>query len=196
MTIRSIFASAAILVTVAAAGHAQSITDQVVSQLTAEGYSRIEVKRLGTTVKVEAQKGGRELEVIYDSATGAVLKEEVNPIRPGDDTTPGVYLSGRGDDNRSDRSQGRGGLLAGSVSDDGPNHDVGDDHGGMRDDDDDHDDDHGGMRGDDDDHDDDHGGMRDDDDDDDRRGGRRADDRDDDDDSGRGRGRGRSSDDD
>ena len=182
MTIRRIFASAAILVTVAAAGHAQSITDQVVSQLTAEGYSRIEVKRLGTTVKVEAQKGGRELEVIYDSATGAVLKEEVNPIRPGDDTTPGVYLSGRGDDNRSERSQGRGGLLAGSVSDDGPNHDAGDDHGGMRGDDD-HDDDHGGMRNDD--HDDDDG---------DRRGGRRADDRDDDDDSGRGRGR--SSDDD
>ena len=185
MSIRRILAGAAVLITVAAAGNAQSLIDQAVSQLTEQGYSRIEVKRLGTTVKIEAQKGGRELEVVYDSATGAVLKQEVNQIREGDDTTPGVYISGRGDDNRSDRSRGRGGRLADGISD----HSADDDHAG----DDDHDDDHGGM-GDDDDRDDDRGRGRGDDDradDDDDDDDDRADDDDDDDGEGRGRGRGR-----
>ena len=188
MSIRRILASAAVLVTIAAAGNAQSLIDQAVSQLTEQGYTRIEVKRLGTTVKVEAQRDGRELEVVYDSATGTVLKQEVNQIRAGDDTTPGVYISGRGDDNRSDRSRGRGGRLADGISDDSSDDMSNDDH------DDDHGDDHA------EDHGDDHGGMRGDDDrDDDRRGGRGADDDDDGDDDkgrGRGRGRGRSSDDD
>ena len=220
MSIRRILASAAVLVTVAAAGNAQSLIDQAVSQLTEQGYSRIEVKRLGTTVKVEAQKGDRELEVVYDSATGDILKQEVNQIRDTDDTTPGVYISGRGDDNRSDRSRGRGGRLADDSSDDGVGHDVGDDHGDMGNDDDhgndhggmgnddDHGDDHGGMGNDDDrdddhggmdnddDRDDDHGGMNNDDDHDDDRDDRAEDDDHDDSGRGRGRGRGRSSDDD
>ena len=185
MSIRRILAGAAVLITVAAAGNAQSLIDQVTSQLTAQGYSRIEVKRLGTTVKVEAQRDGRELEVVYDSATGAIVKQEVNQIRAGDDTTPGVYVSGRGDDNRSDRSQGRGGRLADGIDDDSSDDDHGDDHGGLR-----GNDDHRGGRGDradDDSHDDDRRGGR---------GDRADDDSNDDDDRGRGRGRGRGGDDD
>lgn len=175
MSIRRILASAAVFVTIAAAGHAQSIADQAVRQLTAQGYSRIEVKRLGTTVKIEAQRNGRELEVVYDAATGAILKQDVNRIRPSDDTTPGIYVSGRGHDSRSDRSQGRGGRLGDDTlsgsDDNGVGHDVGDDHSNHHDGKD-----HGGRR-----NDDDHGENHD------RRGSHVADHKGDDDHDGRGR---------
>ena len=176
MSIRLSLASAAVLATIAAAGHAQSIADQVVSQLTAEGYTRIEVKTGPTQVKVEAIRDGRELEAVYDLATGAILKQQVNAIDDDDDTTPGGEVDTRDRDFVD---------AAGNVHDD-------DDDDGNRGLGIDHDDDDRPGRGrgrdddmDDDDHDDDHGSDDDDDDD------HASDDDDEDDDSGRGRGRGR-----
>ena len=183
MSIRLSLASAAVLATIAAAGHAQSIADQVVSQLTAEGYTRIEVKTGPTQVKVEAIRNGRELEAVYDLATGAILKQEVNAIGADDDTTPGVEIDTRNRDfvdaagnvHDDDDDDGNRGLGIDRDDDDRPGRGRGrDDH--M--DDDDNDDNHG--------RDDDDRGSDDEDDDD-----RASDDDDDDDDSGRGRGRGR-----
>ena len=203
MSIRLTFASAAVLATIAAAGHAQSVADQVVSQLTEQGYTRIEVKTGPTQLKVEAIRGGRELEAVYDLATGAILKQEVNAIGADDDTTPGVEIDARdrdfvdaaGNVHDDDDDDGNRGL--------GIDRDDDDDHGRGRDDDmdDDDDDDDGASAGDDDDDDDDRGRgsddrASDDDDDDDRASDDDDDDRasdndDDDDDSGRGRGQGR-----
>ena len=114
---------------------AQSIAEQVVTQLQAEGYQRIEVKNGPTQVKVEAIRNGMKLEVTYDAATGEVLKQEVRPVEAGEDTTPSVRIEDDSDDD---------------IDDDDDRDD--DDHG---DDDDDHEDDDDHDEDDDDDHDDD-----------------------------------------
>jgi hypothetical protein len=61
--------------------HAESIADQVISQLTAQGYERIEIYNSPTEVRVEATKGGRVLEVVYDAVTGQILHQEVSRFR-------------------------------------------------------------------------------------------------------------------
>jgi hypothetical protein len=126
------------------AGHmAFALTaDQVVTDLQAAGYTRVEVKVGPTQMKVEAIRGTEKLEIVYDKATGAILKREIETVRPGENTAAGVSIRDRGrdfvrgtgrarssDDNRSDRSDGRRGR----------GHD--DSHA------DDHDDDRGGDRG-------------------------------------------------
>ena len=135
-------------------------SEQVIDDLTAQGYTRIEVRNGLTQTKVEAIRGTTKLEVIYDQATGAILKSETEAVEPGDDTTPGisvrnrnrdfVRVSGRDDsddsdddsssdddddrrdwsDDDDDDSRGRD-----DDSDDDSDDDRGDDHGG---------DDHGG----------------------------------------------------
>ena len=132
---RILLASAAALALTGSVALAQSAADQIVSDLQAQGYTRIEVTEGPTQVKVEAIQGGTKLEYVYDRATGAILKQEVEPVDADDDTRPGVEIR-----NGDDFVRGGG--------DDGPLHDVGDDHGG---DDDDRFDDHGGDRDDDDD---------------------------------------------
>ena len=186
---RILLASAAALALTGSVALAQSAADQIVSDLQAQGYTRIEVTEGPTQVKVEAIQGGTKLEYVYDRATGAILKQEVEPVDADDDTRPGVEIR-----NGDDFVRGGG--------DDGPLHDVGDDHGG---DDDDRFDDHGGDRDDDDDRsgrggsDDGRSGGGDDDDGDDRSGsgssgsdddssGRSGGDDDDDDRSGSGSG--------
>ena len=133
---RIFLASVASLALSASAGLAQSVADQVVAGLQSQGYTRIEVTEGPTQVKVEAIQGSTKIEYVYDRATRAILKQEVEAVDAEDDTRPGIQIR-RGDDSV------RGG------DDDGPLHDVGDDHG--LDDDDDRFDDHGGDRDDDDD---------------------------------------------
>ncbi|PJF08976.1 PepSY domain-containing protein [Pseudorhodobacter sp. MZDSW-24AT] len=132
--------------------------EQAIADLQAAGYSRVEVKRGLSQMKVEAIRGTEKLELVLDRATGAVLKREQETVRPGETTTPGVSIRDRNRDfvrggsaSEDDDDNGR----RGRGSDDAP----GDDRGGDRDDDDRDDDD----RDDDDDGDDD---DRDDDDDD------------------------------
>ena len=142
-------------------------TDQLVSDLQAQGFTRIEVKNGLTQTKVEAIRGTEKVETVFDRATGAVIEQEIERVDSDDDTAPGVSIrdrnrdfadAGRSDDDDDDDDR-RGGR---------DHDDDDDDHRGGRDDDDDddsrdddHDDDH------DDDDDDDHGSDDDDDDDDD-----------------------------
>ena len=86
------------------------------------------------------------MEVIYDRETGAVLKQEQERVRAGEDVRQGVQVRTRGDDFLSGRDDDDDHRGRGRGRDDDDDDD--DDHG--RDHDDDHDDD-------DDDHDDDHG---------------------------------------
>jgi hypothetical protein len=55
-----------------AAINLQSLADSYI----AEGYSYVEVKVGPTKTKLEAVKGDRKVEVIYDNATGEVIKSE------------------------------------------------------------------------------------------------------------------------
>ena len=136
-------------------------TDQIVSDLQAQGFTRIEVKTGLTQTKVEAIRGTEKVETVFDRATGDVIKQEVETVRAGEDTRPGVEVRSRDRD-----------FVDGSRSDDR------DDSGSRSGRDDDDDDRRGGR--DDDDDDDRRGGQ----DDDDGRGGRddSRDDNDDDDD--------------
>jgi hypothetical protein len=83
-------ASVALVALIASAANAQSIEDQVIMELTEQGYSRIEVKTGPSQIKVEAILNDRELEVVYDKKTGAILKQEVNAVSSYDDTVPGI----------------------------------------------------------------------------------------------------------
>jgi hypothetical protein len=148
----------AALVIAAGGASASPLTDSLIAAWQAQGYERIEIETGPTQVKVEAIRGTEKAEVIYDAATGAILRQEFERVDAGENTTPGVFIDTDDDD----------------FTDDDRGDDDGDGHHGMGDDDDDHDDDHGGH-GDDDDHDDDddhggHGGDDDDDDEDDDHG--------------------------
>jgi hypothetical protein len=89
---------------------AQGIAEQVITQLQAQGYQSIEVTNGRNQVKVEAVRDGRKLEAIYDAATGAVLKQEVEDLTNDDDYQPGVsikdddedFLDDEGDDDEDD----------------------------------------------------------------------------------------------
>ena len=97
---------------------AEPLEDQVIDHLQGQGFTRIEVKTGLTQIKVEAVRGNREVEIIYDSATGRILKQEVNRVDAGDDTAPGIERSReardfvrvnqeRRDDRRDDRDERR-----------------------------------------------------------------------------------------
>ena len=149
MSIRTTLASATILTTIAIAGHAQSISEQVVDQLTEQGYSRIEVKTRDNQVKVEAIRGDRQLEVTYDATTGDVLKQEVNDVEDHDGMVNGTPRDDEHANEASDDHRGQGrGRGRGRGGDDAEDDDHGSD--GMNDDDgsdDDGDDHDSGDRG-------------------------------------------------
>ena len=148
---------------IASTASADAFTDQVVADLTAKGYTHIEIKVGATTVKVEANNGTNTVEVTYDKATGEIIKSESGRVGAGDDTAPGVEVE-TGDDNGSDDDSedddsGHHGSGSGSDDDDdsdedhsGSGHDGSDDDSGDDDNGDDdsgHDsgDDHGGESG-------------------------------------------------
>ena len=129
-------------------------TDTIATDLQAQGYTRVEIKKGISQVKVEAIRGTEKLEVIYDIETGAILKREVETVRPGENTAPGVSVRER---NR-DFVRGRSNDDDDDDSDDDSDDDNDDDnsgHGGGDDDDDDDDNSGSGSGGDDDDDDDD-----------------------------------------
>lgn len=123
----------------------------------AQGYTFVEVKIGPTQTKVEAIRDGRKVEVVYDNATGEIIKQE-NEAADSDDA-------------------GRTGKDVKTVRKDFEDGDDDDDHGPDHDDDDDDDDDDHGSDHDDDDDDDDDDDSGDDRDDD--NGGDRDDDKDD-----------------
>lgn len=160
-----------------------SSTDDIVRDLQAQGYTRIEIKNGATQTKVEAIRGTEKVETVFDRATGDVIKQEVETVDSGDDTRPGVeirtrdrdFVDGSGsddDDDDDDRRSGRDddsddNSGSGRGSDDDGDDDRGRDRDRSDDDDDDDDDDRGRDRDRDDDSDDDDDDDSDDDDDDD-----------------------------
>lgn len=138
-------ALATAMIVAASMASAAITAESVLADLSAQGYSRIEIKTGLTQIKAEAISGTTKLEVIYDIATGQVLKSETGAVGIFDDTTPGVELSDRdrdfvrvassddnlGDDN-GDNDNSDDGQDHDSNDDrgnDGEGHDGGDDHG-------------------------------------------------------------------
>ncbi|MGC8202063.1 PepSY domain-containing protein [Aliiroseovarius sp. PTFE2010] len=130
---------------------AQSASDQVIRGLQEQGFTRVEVRNGATQMKVEAIRNNQKVELVYDLATGDLLKQEVERVGRNDNTTPGVEV----------RSQDRDFVRA-DDDDDDDDDDYDDDHDDDDDDGDDHDDD-GDDHDADDDHDDDDGDDGDDD---------------------------------
>ncbi|MFN0116044.1 MAG: hypothetical protein ACKVPY_15345 [Paracoccaceae bacterium] len=71
-----------LLITTAAAlvaatmAFADAATDAIVANLQGQGFTAIEIKVGPTQIKAEAANGGVVREIIYDRATGAILKDE------------------------------------------------------------------------------------------------------------------------
>ena len=143
----------------------QTFNDQVVDGLASQGFRATEIKTGPTQTKVEAVRGQTKLEVIYDRATGRILKQETERLA-GTGGDIGLEVSqedrdfiGRSDGRRDDDDD---------HDDDGDSDRDRDRHredDRAKDRDDDHDDDRDDDRDDDhdDDRDDDHGDDRDDD---------------------------------
>lgn len=124
-------------------------TDGIVAELRAEGYDFIEIKRGPTQTKVEAIRGNRELEIVYDNETGQVLKRETGIADSSDVGRTGIEIDTEDRDFVGDRRRA-------SRDDDDDNRGRGR---GADDDDDDYDDNSGRGSGDDDDDDDDNSGS-------------------------------------
>lgn len=139
---------------------AGALTDQVVADLQSQGFDRIEVDEGPTQVKFEAIRStdGVKIEVVYDSATGTIIKQEQDAVTPGTNVTPGVFIESddedfvdNNDDNDDDGSDDNDDDGSDDSNDDGSDDNGGssgddnDDHGGSSD----HDggDDHGGSSG-------------------------------------------------
>lgn len=90
------------MILVAGALSAQSIADQVITALQADGYERIEIDNGPSTIKVEAIRGDRKLEIIYDAITGEILEQESGPVEAREDRAPGVFIDDENDDDERD----------------------------------------------------------------------------------------------
>ncbi|MEO9824540.1 MAG: PepSY domain-containing protein [Paracoccaceae bacterium] len=75
---------------IASTAQAQSIADQVVSQLEAEGFNYFEIKNGPNQVKIEAVRGTQEVEYVYDLNTGELLKQEAGTSDAEDRSRSGV----------------------------------------------------------------------------------------------------------
>ena len=93
-----LLSTTAALALIASAGHAQSVADQVIQQLQAQGYDRIEVTNSPNQVKVEAIAGGNKFEAVYDAVTGELLSTEFEPVDGDEDIMAGVSIRTKSDD--------------------------------------------------------------------------------------------------
>jgi len=117
--------------------------DPVISKLRADGFSSFEVKRERGQIKVEAYRDGFGREMVYDAATGALIKDELQRDRDRnrDNGRYDVSADDRDDDSDHNDRANRGEDHSGGGRD---NSDDGDRSNSR--DDDDHDD-RGGDRG-------------------------------------------------
>lgn len=126
------------------AGIAQAAitANDVVRSYQEAAYTYIEVADGPTQIKVEAIKGSVKVEVVYDKASGDVVKQESGAVSGKDATQTGVEIKstdkdferkagGASDDDSDDDSS------SGAGDDSGD--DMNDDHGGSGSDDDSHD---------------------------------------------------------
>jgi hypothetical protein len=135
-----------------AAAQTVSTADQIIADLQAQGYTRIEIDEGTARIEVEAISGMTEFEARYDATTGSVIWERISRVDSDDDTTPGVFRERDDSLDRVDLEADRG--------DDDDDDDDGDRN---DDDDDDDDDDHDSDDDNDDDSDDDNNDDSDDD---------------------------------
>lgn len=135
------------LIFAASMSYAAVTANELVLAYQAQGYTRVEVKTGLTQIKVEAVKGTTKVEVIYDTATGAILKQETGRAQRGDrgigvemSTEAHDFLGGGRDDDSNDDDD--------SMHNDDHDDDHGDDHDDDHDDENaDHDDDDSQGRG-------------------------------------------------
>ena len=93
-----LLSTTAALALIASAGHAQSVADQVIQQLQAQGYDRIEVTNSPNQVKIEAIANGVKFEAIYDATTGELLSDEFEPVDGDEDMASGVSVRTKTED--------------------------------------------------------------------------------------------------
>lgn len=108
-----------------------------ISMLDTQGYKRIEVKTGLTQTKIEAINPVtlEKLELVIDTATGAILSQETGTVGLLENTAEGIFYRTRnrdfvdtedeGEDSSDDNSDDNGGDTSGNSSDD----DGSDDHG-------------------------------------------------------------------
>lgn len=72
------------------AAFADTPSQRWVDQLRADGYERIEVKTGRSQTKIEALRGLREFEVVFDTRSGLILEQEFE-LYEDDDHRPGVF---------------------------------------------------------------------------------------------------------
>lgn len=155
----------------AAQGALALTATEVASDLQGQGYTRVEIRVGPTQIKAEAVRGTEKVEIIYDAATGAVLKSESEPASSRDMRSSGVSVGASSSDfvaatpGTDDHSATAGDNGSDDNGGTGSDNEAGDDHGGTGNDDS-AGDDQGGSDGDDDGHGngDDHGGSGSDDD--------------------------------
>ncbi len=94
----------------------------------AEGYTYVEIKTGPTQTKLEAVKGDRKVEVIYDNATGDVIKQEFENADDDYIGRTGVEIDNSDDDFEDDENDD-------DENDDDENDDDDDDEGDDGDDD-------------------------------------------------------------
>lgn len=125
-----LIAAAAMMMPLGAA-HAQLSPARLAQDFVAAGYSRVEVKTGPTQTKVEAWSATTKMEVIYDTATGTLLKTE-SEMLTGTAPVAGTSIRERGrdfvrgwlsaavTDDAGGKGRGRG-----RGTDDGPGDDKG-----------------------------------------------------------------------
>jgi len=116
----------------AGAAMAQSVMDPVIADLTAQGYTNVQVERIGDTYRVEAMINGKKRELIYDATTGKILSDRLDT--DGDGVVDKSVISNddeggsHADDNGQDDSDASDNGADNDSSDDAKNGNS-DDHG-------------------------------------------------------------------
>ncbi len=113
-------------------------SQEVVDQMTAAGFTRVEVQTGPTQIKVEAFRGTEKVETVFDAATGVVLKREIELADAGDDISPGVEIRTRDKDFLDSEDRSDDDSTDDDSTDDNGGDDSSDDDSGGDDDDDDH----------------------------------------------------------
>jgi len=95
---KTLLATTATLALASTPALAQSATDQIVADLQSQGFTYVEVQEGPSQIKVEAVRDGMKLEVIYDSATGEILRQETEVAEGEYATRTGVEIESDDED--------------------------------------------------------------------------------------------------
>ncbi len=84
-------------------------SDAIIDSLSAQGFTRIDVRSGPTQFKVEAIRGTTKVETVFDKVTGEILDQEVETVSFFENTSPGVRVRERdrdfvGRDDDADRN--------------------------------------------------------------------------------------------